>query len=201
MIFLFEFFKKKNKNYSQKGFTLIELLVVVAIISLLSSIVFASLGSARAKARDARRLTDVRQIRLALELYLNEYGFYPASGGAVQPNGGWSHSAEPVSWGPGSTLQTAITPFLSRLPVDPVNYATPTTWLTSPNVYSYSYHNFSTAYGCNNRTYMLVYKLENGASTVSPGFTACDGTSFQYNGGAMNTSNANGIITLGGNGF
>jgi len=65
-----------RKN-SQKGFTLIELLVVIAIIGVLASIVLASLNSARAKSRDARRLSDIKQLQLALELYFdgptNEY--------------------------------------------------------------------------------------------------------------------------------
>ncbi|MCH7828673.1 type II secretion system protein [Patescibacteria group bacterium] len=52
----------------QKGFTLIELLIVIAIIGLLASIVLISLGPARAKARDARRVTDVRQMSTALEV-------------------------------------------------------------------------------------------------------------------------------------
>lgn len=51
------------------GFTLIELLVVIAIIGVLASIVLASLNSARRKSRDARRITDIKQIQLALELY------------------------------------------------------------------------------------------------------------------------------------
>jgi len=62
---------------NKKGFTLIELLVVVAIISLLSSIVLASLGSARTKARDARRLADLRQIDTAFALYFSDNGAYP----------------------------------------------------------------------------------------------------------------------------
>ena len=65
---------KFNNN---KGFTLIELLVVISIIALLSSVVFASLSVSRSKARDAKRISDVRQIRNALELYRNDYGSYP----------------------------------------------------------------------------------------------------------------------------
>lgn len=53
---------------SERGFTLIELLVVIAIIGILSSVVLASLNSARAKGRDARRISDLKQIQLALEL-------------------------------------------------------------------------------------------------------------------------------------
>ena len=57
------------KKRSATGFTLIELLVVIAIIGVLASIVLASLNSARQKSRDARRIADIKQIQLALELY------------------------------------------------------------------------------------------------------------------------------------
>ena len=49
-------------NHQRKGFTLVELLVVIAIIGILSSVVLASLNSARAKARDARRIAEVAQM-------------------------------------------------------------------------------------------------------------------------------------------
>ena len=55
-------------KHRTRGFTLIELLVVIAIIGVLASIVLASLNSARRKSRDARRITDIKQIQLALEL-------------------------------------------------------------------------------------------------------------------------------------
>ena len=57
-----------------RGFTLIELLVVIAIIGILASIVLASLSSARLKGRDARRIADLKQIQLALELYFDSTG-------------------------------------------------------------------------------------------------------------------------------
>lgn len=60
-----------------KGFTLVELLVVIAIIGLLSTLAVVSLGSARSRARDARRISDIKQIQTALELYFADQGAYP----------------------------------------------------------------------------------------------------------------------------
>lgn len=61
----------------QHGFTLIELLVVIAVIGILASVIMASLNSARAKARDARRIADFKQVSLALQFYYDTYGTYP----------------------------------------------------------------------------------------------------------------------------
>jgi len=65
----------------QKGFTLIEVLIVVSIIGLLTSATLIGLGSFRGAGRDARRLSDLRQIQNGLELYYAKYGEYPASQG------------------------------------------------------------------------------------------------------------------------
>lgn len=64
----------RPQHVRAQGFTLIELLVVIAIIGLLSSVVLVSLNSARMKARDARRIVDLKQIRLALEMYYDQFG-------------------------------------------------------------------------------------------------------------------------------
>lgn len=63
----------------ERGFTLIELLVVIAIIGILSSVVLASLNSARQKSRDARRVSDIKQLQVALELSFDSDGNYPAA--------------------------------------------------------------------------------------------------------------------------
>lgn len=69
----------------KRGFTLIELLVVIAIIGILSSIVLASLNSARQKGRDARRISDIKQLQLANELFYDANGQYASTtAGLVQ---------------------------------------------------------------------------------------------------------------------
>ena len=60
---------RPDSRNDARGFTLIELLIVIAIIGVLASIILASVSSARQKSRDARRLTDIKQIQNALELY------------------------------------------------------------------------------------------------------------------------------------
>ncbi|MDO8520569.1 MAG: type II secretion system protein [bacterium] len=69
----------KSLKSSKKGFTLIELLVVIAIIGILSSVVLASLSTAREKSRDAKRISDVGQIQLALELFFDSVQSYPST--------------------------------------------------------------------------------------------------------------------------
>lgn len=61
----------------QTGFTLIELLVVVAIIGLLTSVIAVGFGNARLRARDAKRLSDMKQVRTGMDLHLNQGSGYP----------------------------------------------------------------------------------------------------------------------------
>jgi general secretion pathway protein G len=70
---------------TKRGFTLIELLVVIAIIGILSSVVLASLNTARLKSRDARRVADVKQLQNALALYFDSVGSYPTTLAALAP--------------------------------------------------------------------------------------------------------------------
>jgi prepilin-type N-terminal cleavage/methylation domain-containing protein len=61
----------------RKGFTLIEMLIVITIIALLASLILVGMGGARAKARDARRIADLRDVQNALELYYSSNSAYP----------------------------------------------------------------------------------------------------------------------------
>ena len=95
----------------QKGFTLIELLVVISIIGLLASGVLASLNSARMKARDAKRISDMKQIQLALEMYYADNNGYPILLAYVSPtvDSAWSTS-----------LASALSLYLSTLPKETI---------------------------------------------------------------------------------
>ncbi|MEK7545515.1 MAG: prepilin-type N-terminal cleavage/methylation domain-containing protein [Patescibacteria group bacterium] len=73
-----------------RGFTLIELLIVIAIIGLTATITIAAVGGARAKARDEKRVTDLKQIQKALEL-------------SFEPGSGYPVVASPLTLGAGTT--------------------------------------------------------------------------------------------------
>lgn len=60
------------------GFTLVELLVVIGIIALLISILLPSLNAARQAARTVASLSNLRQLGIGLQFYVNDFkGFYP----------------------------------------------------------------------------------------------------------------------------
>lgn len=112
--------KKIRKEQIANGFTVLELLVVIAIISIIASIAFASLNRARQKARDARRVGDLSEIRKAIEIYVNTVGRLPGSSGPGNCNGaGGCNSTEAQPWIPGLTDE-----YITQVLVDPLNSAT-----------------------------------------------------------------------------
>lgn len=63
-----------------RGFTLIELLVVIAIIGILSSVVLASLNTARGKGSNAAVKSNLNNLRAQAELYYDTNGSYGTAG-------------------------------------------------------------------------------------------------------------------------
>ncbi len=84
----------------KKGFTLIELLIVIAIIGLLATLAIVSLTTAQRKARDTKRVADVKSIQSAMELYYSDNAAYPT----------------PDDW---TDLGTDLSAYLTQLPTAP----------------------------------------------------------------------------------
>ncbi|QQS22452.1 prepilin-type N-terminal cleavage/methylation domain-containing protein [Candidatus Saccharibacteria bacterium] len=158
---------------SRTGFTIIELVVVVIVVSILATIVVVSYNGSQARARDARRRTDVANIVKALELYYNDNGSYPTTSGSTAMTINW-FSSNDASW---STFNTALvnSNAITSLPVDPLNV--PSSGAANTGV-SFGTGNYSYALYVNKlnycgsapgQMYLLLYRLE--SEQAQPTFT------------------------------
>ena len=140
----------QHHKHHYSAFTLVELLVVIAIICILSTLSVIVFNNARAKARDSRRLSDVKQIGMALELYYDDKGRYPPP---PTPTG------TPITGlclsNSGFTSTCGTIAYLQKIPSDPL-----------PNIhYTYSYLN-------SGESYRLGFNLEQGSSDWPAGTLA-----------------------------
>jgi general secretion pathway protein G len=101
-----------NKNLIKRGFTLVELLVVMAIIGILSGIVFANFADARATSRDQARKVALKEVQLAIELYKAQEERYPTAGCGAS---GWT-SASCDEY-----IEDLVPDYIPSLPKDPKN--------------------------------------------------------------------------------
>jgi len=112
---------KRKKN----GFTLIELLVVVAIIAILAAMLLPALSKAREKARQSVCMGNLKQIGIAVYMYLDEYNeTFPPGGNVSHQPEAWTKMLEPyigkterdivsdnkIFWCPSSTIDKDIYP-------------------------------------------------------------------------------------------
>lgn len=136
------------KNNNKEGFTLIELLVVIAIIGLLSTLSILALNTARARARDTKRVADVKQIQTALEMYYNDNGQYPTSTDIV----------------PGNSIGTTTNIYLKSIPKPPTPTDNATDCGVAPQKYTYASSNVAGA-----GTYTLQYCLGAAVADIPAG--------------------------------
>ncbi|MCX6792970.1 MAG: prepilin-type N-terminal cleavage/methylation domain-containing protein [Candidatus Falkowbacteria bacterium] len=133
-------------KFKKSGFTLIELLVVIAIIGVLSTMAIIALGNARTKARDAKRVADIKQISTALELYYSDNNSYPTI----------------ITPGNSLTSPDGTKTYMSKIPTNP----TPRNDGSCSNIdYSYS---FITA----TNTYSVSACLGSGSSNINSGLAS-----------------------------
>ncbi len=157
---------------NRRGFTLIELMVVISIISLLSSIVLASVKTVRMKARDARRKEDLHNIYTALHLYYDEKGYLPHTFNNSNDEsldgdsdcGTWDYSNDQENNGINDPWLKFLEPYFGgAVPRDPINEPcltnTPQTPQPPPTL-TYRYHCYDTE-----NTLSLSAQMESPAAT------------------------------------
>jgi prepilin-type N-terminal cleavage/methylation domain-containing protein len=104
---------------AESGFTLIELLVVIAIIGLISSILITSLQTVRVKARDTKRIADLRQLNTAIQLYIDDVGHAPFLSGDCGASGGTGCNETYDNDSEWNVLGSQLSPYLGKMPKDP----------------------------------------------------------------------------------
>lgn len=95
------FLKRLNKS---SGFTIVELLIVIVIIGVLAALVIVAYNGIQARARDATRVTDMRNVKTAIESYYADNSSYP-----------------PANF---TSLSSYLVPkYIKSIPIDPINAA------------------------------------------------------------------------------
>lgn len=109
----------REKNVSPvrlrpRGFTIIELLVVITIIAVLATLLMSVIYAGKYKARDVKRISDLRTIGTALELYRLDAGHYPVALNWVSDCGRAGDN-----WIPDGTDYSWSSKYIAAMPRDP----------------------------------------------------------------------------------
>lgn len=139
---------RMKRVFFKKGFTLIELLVVMSILGVLITIMASGFRNAQLRGHDTQRKSDLKELSNALELFYQDYGYYPpSSGGYIQacPYSGGTSSGTQCDWGSGS-MADGKTVYFKTMPEDPSS--------------DYTYY-YQVVAGSNQQKYQIYAHLEN----------------------------------------
>ena len=169
---------------NNRGFTIVELLIVMVVIAILAAISIVAYNGIQERATNSRRLSDVKTIEKALELYKNDKGFYPTA--QSNTTGGWERS----SINPDNFIQELKnTKIIGKVPVDPINSA-PNGPTGAENTFTgYAYYSYPAGYyGCTVPMYIL--KIEAPGKSIlkeSPGLNCTPVSNPTYGSGGTGT--------------
>ncbi len=141
------------------GFTLIELLVVISIIGILVGLSIFGLQGARESSRDAKRKTDLEQIRSGIEIYRADCDVYPSGSGNASSVFGSSLTGDDST-----TSCSSTNTYINQVPSDPI----------SPNNY-YVYDSSGAAYEI-----CAALEQSSGSTVSCGGISSCGGASCNY---------------------
>ncbi len=136
-----------KKKSTLSGFTLIELLVVISILGVLASLLMVNISGIRERVRDARRKSDLKEIKAALRIYHNDGDDYPAT--------------DALPFGDEFSDASGTTVYMNQVPNDPLNN----------DDYQYYYRR------AGQDDFLLRATLENSSdSDIQSSRTVCQGT-------------------------
>lgn len=118
----------------KSGFTMIELLVAATILAVLSVVGVVSYTNINKRSRDSKRLSDLEQMRSALEMFRADQGYYPAINTAA--------FATAANLNTGNSSTGLVSTYMPAIPTDPKDgpgqiYQYRATNLSAPNYYGY----------------------------------------------------------------
>ncbi|MEA3368793.1 MAG: prepilin-type N-terminal cleavage/methylation domain-containing protein [Candidatus Ratteibacteria bacterium] len=160
--------RKGVRVWTKRGFTLIELMIVVGVIGFILALGIPNYMKATKKARDAKRINDLQQIQLALEMYYDDNHHYPVNtdNDCYGWDAGYDNSdpfIQPLEDGG----------YMTKVPTDPISKPGNSCW-------GYRYHRYGAGSdGCDSDRgafYVLGVNLEasDGPHPASPGWSCPD---------------------------
>jgi general secretion pathway protein G len=154
--------KQTNRHNQTTGFTIVELLIVIVVIGILAAITIVAYNGVQAKSRDSARISKVKAMSKAIELYFVDNGRYPA----ILDGGGYESTcgSQTDNWGHcdrNKILADMLAPYML---IDPTSMSNATQG-------NYYYHYTSQATD-NYQTYGLMVYMEGNSGQSDGGYYA-----------------------------